>query len=185
MQQRELPVLPSTYIVYACPLGPLAVQLEAYFAAARARCGPNTAHRYMPHCTLTGFFRDDSERLPAYIAAMHAALNAAFERPLHPVGVYGMQLSHTFHGLLIDAPWLQSVIAGFAARAGSPAHDRPLRLKANLHLSLAYDFPPEQHDPLAALARELVDPHASATWEVRLYERHNDWSWTCHAAWPI
>ena len=43
-------------IVYACPVGELAEQLETYFSKSRLACGPNQAHQYMPHCTLTGFF---------------------------------------------------------------------------------------------------------------------------------
>ncbi|CAN5634059.1 hypothetical protein BH23CYA1_BH23CYA1_13090 [soil metagenome] len=45
------------FIFYACPTGPLAQQLATSFERTQRICGPNTAHAYMPHCTLTGFFK--------------------------------------------------------------------------------------------------------------------------------
>ncbi|MEO0802793.1 MAG: hypothetical protein AAFY57_11025 [Cyanobacteria bacterium J06642_2] len=45
-------------ILYACPVGSLVEQLDCYFQKSLQLCGHNTAHLYMPHCTLTGFFHD-------------------------------------------------------------------------------------------------------------------------------
>jgi hypothetical protein len=173
-------------IVYACPLGPLAAQLDRYFAAARDACGPNTAHEYMPHVTLTGFFQDAPEALPSYAAALEAARErAAATRPEEPLEVTGMALNVEFHGLLLEGAWLKRLVADFAASAGSPPRREAIRLKEWLHLSLAYGFPPEQHGRLAELARALVDPRSPAAWELRLYQSHGDGRWTCHAAWPL
>ena len=55
MTEREL-------ILYACPIGPLADDLDAYFSQVTARFGPTTAQTYPVHCTLTGFFRRRGER---------------------------------------------------------------------------------------------------------------------------
>ncbi|MGC1309940.1 MAG: hypothetical protein WA885_22160 [Phormidesmis sp.] len=46
-------------ILYVCPTGPMARQIETYFEQSQQRYGPNAAHAYMPHCTLTGFFEDE------------------------------------------------------------------------------------------------------------------------------
>jgi len=173
-------------IVYACPLGELAEQLAHYFAQARAKVGANTAHEYTPHCTLTGFFHDRSDAIPIYAAAFDQALAAA--RPTQPqpaLTITALTLTPQFHGLEVEAAWLQNVVADFATRAHSPTRADALRLKDWLHLSLAYGFRPAQHAPLAHLARNLVDPYAPAIWEVRLYTRHPDNTWTCHRRWPL
>lgn len=173
-------------IVYACPMGALATQLDAYFAAARAACGPNTAHDYMPHVTLTGFFQDTAAALPLYRTALEVLLHAALpDKREPPLVISELHLAETFHALLVEGDWLKRLIAGFAARAASPTRDGPIRLKDWLHLSLAYDFPAAQHEHLAALANELVDPQASVGWELRLYESHGDGRWTCHGAWGL
>lgn len=173
------------YIVYACPGGALAEQLTTYFARSLVGHGPNAAHNYMPHCTLTGFFTDVPASVPMYTAALAQALVRNQERPNPVIRVLGMECTPQFHGLLLEANWLKQVIADFAVLAVSPSRTEAVRLKDWLHLSLAYEFPPEQHAALAALAHELVDPFAAATWELRFYERHANLTWTCHAAWPL
>jgi hypothetical protein len=174
------------YIVYACPRGKLATQLAGYFAASREHVGINTAHHYMPHSTLTGFFHDQPAAVSSYCTALEAALYRA--RPYRPpaaLSILGMELQEDFHGLLLDGPWLKALIADFARSAHSPTRQDALRPKDWLHLSLAYGFPPEQHGPLATLARALVDIRAPVAWELGLYERHAGSAWNYHAGWPL
>lgn len=175
-----------TLIVYACPLGELARQIERYFAISRAICGPNAAHNYMPHCTLTGFFHDDYAAIDRYAAALEAALGRArASQPAAPLEIASMELGAEFHGLLLRGEWLKRVIADFAGTADAPTRRDDLRLKSWLHLSLAYEFPSEQAEALAGLAREFVDVAAPVRWDLRLYERNVDWSWICHASWLL
>lgn len=174
------------YIVYACPRGELAAQLASYFAASRELVGANAAHQYMPHCTLTGFFHDDPAAVGFYCAALEAALGRA--RPYQPsvaLSILRMELQEQFHGLLLDGPWPKALIADFARSVDSPTRRDTLRLKDWLHLSLAYAFPPEQHQPLAALARKLVDPQAPVVWELGFYEREVSGAWICHSCWAL
>jgi hypothetical protein len=174
------------YIVYACPRGELAAQLASYFAASRKLVGANAAHQYMPHCTLTGFFHDDPAAVEIYCAALEAALYRA--RPHQPraaLNILKLELQEQFHGLLLDGPWLKALIADFARSIRSPTRRDTLRLKDWLHLSLAYAFPPAQHEPLAELARELVDAQAPVAWELGFYEREVRGAWTCHSCWPL
>ena len=174
------------YIVYACPRGELADQLARYFAASRELVGANAAHQYMPHCTLTGFFHDEPAAVEIYCAALEAALDRA--RPHQPpvaLSILRMELQERFHGLLLDSAWLIALIADFACSVDSPTRQDALRLKDWLHLSLAYAFPPAHHEPLAQLARELVDPHAQVVWELGFYEREVSGAWACHSRWPL
>ena len=171
-------------IVYACPTGPLAEQLAAYFERSLRDVGPNAAHGYMPHVTLTGFFHDDAASVPTYIDALSAALAETPPPTAGALRVAGMQLMADFHYLKIDSPWLIAVTKRFAQRAVSPTRRDALRLKDWLHLSLAYQFPDSQHEALATLARQRVDPLAWAGWALRFYERAGA-QWQLHQEWGL
>lgn len=178
--------LPLELIVYACPTGPLADELAAYFAATRQTCGPNAAHNYMPHVTLTGFFHDTATGLPIYLRELEAALvRAQAARPPPPLTITRLHLDESFHYLKIESDWVKALIADFAAHAVSPTRIDDLRLKDWLHLSLAYHFQAEQHPSLAELARLHVNPQTPVSWELRFYERRPDQSWCCHASWSL
>jgi len=175
----------GTFIVYACPVGALNDQVAAYFLAAQKAFGPNPAHEYMPHCTLTGFFQDAHAALPLYGSALAAALADAGPAPTPAVEVVETLFRDDFHGLALTSPWLTQLTASFAQRAHSPTRQASLRLKTWLHLSFAYGFAPEQGPGLARLARAMIDPTAPARWELRLYERQADHCWALHAAWAL
>jgi len=175
----------GTFILYACPVGALNDQVAAYFVAAQQAFGPNPAHEYMPHCTLTGFFQDAHAALPRYRSAMAVALADAGPAPTPAVEVVETLFHDDFHGLALASPWLTQLMASFAQRAHSPTRQASLRLKDWLHLSFAYSFAPAHGPGLARLAHAMIDPAASARWELRLYERRADHSWALHAAWAL
>lgn len=173
-------------IVYACPTGPLAEAIEQYFVLSRERFGPNSAHTYPPHISLTGFFHDSLEATPIYNSALAAALDQG--RHAHesePIRIREYVYSSDWHGLVIDSPWLRILAVNFIAHAVSPTRRDHIRTKDWLHLSLAYGFAADQHEGLAALAGELIDPTLAVGWELRFYEQHDDGSWICHGTWSI
>lgn len=172
----------TSFIVYACPTGPLADQAEAFFARSLAECGRNAAHDYMPHCSLTGFFRDRSGAADLYAECLGRSLLDGMDTPPPAPAVKGMTCSETFIGLELESEELKRRVARFAGSACSPTRSGEIRLKDWLHLSLAYRFPPGQFERLAGLAREMADPAAPAVWEARLYERAPDGSWRLHYA---
>jgi ubiquitin-associated SH3 domain-containing protein len=173
-------------IVYACPTGELARQLDAFLDASRTQCGPNTAHRYMPHCTLTGFFHDGFSAVPVYLAALDQALAQALPvRPSDAIKIAGIRFLDNFYFLVVESVWLQQLAADFAARAISSTRRDAVRLKDQLHVSLAYGFDPAQGTRLAQLAREMVHASAPVEWELRFYERHTGDRWTMHKAWAL
>jgi hypothetical protein len=180
------PDAPARLIIYACPTGALAAQVDAFYTASRARCGPNSAHAYPPHITLTGFFNDEAGALPIYHAALAAAHTAAMAtRPSRPIVITKLLVSAEFHGLLVVSPWLEALTADFADRAASPSRPAALRLKRDLHLSLAYGFRAEDGPALGALACSMVSPEADVAWELRLYEQRPAGEWLCHGVWPL
>jgi ubiquitin-associated SH3 domain-containing protein len=177
---------PAELIVYACPSGPLAEAIAAFYAESSKRFGPNSAHAYPPHITLTGFFHDDAAALPIYGEALAAAHATAMRsRPSLPISITELATTVEFHGLLIDSPWLEALAADFAVYAASPTRRDALRLKSWLHLSLAYGFRPEDGPALGELARAMVDPATPVAWELRLYERRPGNDWIVHAAWQM
>jgi ubiquitin-associated SH3 domain-containing protein len=176
----------SQLIVYACPTGPLAEQLARYWLESSAHCGDNGAHDYMPHCSLTGFFSPQSLSIPQYSAILdrlYQSLRRSHSSPV--VSVNALLFRPNWHGLDVESPWLQTLMAQFAYQA-SPVSD-PDRIcpKEWLHLSLAYDFDDAHTDQLKALARTLIDPTAPVGWELRFYERHRLHQWTCHSRWEL
>ena len=166
----------TQFILYACPTGELGQQLETYFEKSLAQCGPNTAHQYMPHCTLTGFFEDDLQKANHYVEALKQSLSEQLLFCPNPVAeVTQMSFQNDWHGLELEAPWFQKLAKTFSTLAPSPT---PLRLKTWLHVSLAYGFGSTHADALRQLALNIVNPKASVTWAIRLYQRQPDWY--CH-----
>lgn len=169
------------FIVYACPVGELADQLETYFSKSRVTCGPNTAHQYMPHCTLTGFFADVTGSVPQYTQALERSLKRyRRSQPTPPLAVTDLTFRPDWHGLELSSEWLKKLILDFVCTATSPTRKSPLRPKDWLHLSLAYGFAADQADLLKTLAQDVINPISPVDWELRFYQQHSDLSWTCH-----
>lgn len=175
----------AQFIVYACPIGELAQQLEDYFEQSQLICGKNAAHNYMPHCTLTGFFQDSEASVPIYLQALDHTLTQAQPYPRPAITVTQMSFRPDWHGLELRSDWLKQQIANFANLAQSPTRSENLRLKTWFHLSLAYEFQPKQSDKLTQLAQQFINPEASVEWEVRFYQRYPDRTWNCHQSWLL
>mgnify|MGYP001796186983 FL=1 len=105
------------FIVYACPVGELASQLELYFQTSEIECGKNAAHKYMPHCTLTGFFEDELMAIPIYIKALNNSLSK-YSTPV--INVLNMTFKPEWHGLELHSPMLKKLIIDFAKNVDSP-----------------------------------------------------------------
>lgn len=179
-------------IVYACPVGPLAQQIETYLASSQATYGVNAAHAYMPHCTLTGFFEDERNAIPDYVELLGSVLEEYGDRiPTPSIKIKRLTFNPRWHGLELEADWLKQLIANFAERSHSPTRNESLRLKDWLHLSLAYEFENDHAAGLEQLAKEIVDISSAVAWEVRFYERLlvdtpvplQESAWKCHGCW--
>ncbi|MEL6262238.1 MAG: hypothetical protein AAFR12_14350 [Cyanobacteria bacterium J06626_6] len=176
----------AKFILYTCPVGPLAAQIDAYFERAQQQCGPNAAHAYMPHCTITGFFEDEAGATSIYLEAIAKSLNDFRDRTPHiPIDIKQLSFQEDWHGLVLKAEKLKEWVSCFAAIARSPTRLESLRLKDWLHLSLAYGFLPGQAAELQKIAEELVDPAATARWELRFYQRADGNHWIEHGSWQL
>ena len=171
------------FIIYACPVGELNRQIETYFAKSRELYGANSAHKYMPHCTLTGFFTEEFDAIPSYLQALDTAYNSAKNKYSLDVAIAKLHFAKDWHGLELQAERLKQLIRNFAN--SDPTRQEKLRLKDWLHLSLAYGFDPEHREQLQDLAREIIDLQAEVSWELRFYQKNPDWSWQCLRSWHL
>ena len=179
-------IINCQFIVYACPVGKLNSQLEDYFKQSLRLYGENTAHKYMPHCTLTGFFTDEINSIPTYLQALDKAYLGAINNNLSlDIKIKQLTFSDNWHGLELQADGLKKLITNFVELENSSTRQEELRLKDWLHLSLAYNFNPQHGDGLQHLAREIIDIKADVSWELRFYQKNPDWTWQCLQSWRI
>ncbi len=171
------------FIIYACPVGELNTQIETYFTKSRELCGVNSAHKYMPHCTLTGFFTEDINAIPSYLQDLDVAYNSAKDRYSLDVAIAKLHLAKDWHGLELQSEGLKQLIRNFAH--SNSTRQEKLRLKDWLHLSLAYGFNPEHSEQLQNLATEIISLQAEVNWELRFYQKNPDWTWQCLKFWNI
>lgn len=173
-------------IVYACPLGPLAEQIEIYFNKSRSLCGPNKAHGYMPHCSLTGFFYDDPAQAQHYVERLEDCYQRYWSgSSRNRIGVKGMEFKPDWHGLLLDAPILKRMMQQFAQSSATPTCQEKIRPKSWLHLSLAYGFHGNQSKRLESLAQALIQPEREVNWQLRFYRREQGNGWLCYHQWEL
>ena len=173
-------------IVYACPVGKLNSQLEDYFSKSLRLYGANKAHKYMAHCTLTGFFSDDLSSIPIYIQALDTAYTEAKNNNLSlDIKIKQLTFSDNWHGLELQADGLKKLIANFASIENSATRQEKLRLKDWLHLSLAYDFNPQYQKKLKQLAMKIINIKADVHWELRFYQKNQDWTWNTLQSWQL
>lgn len=161
-------------IIYATPTGELANACDAYFARA-CELGATTAQTYPPHVTLTGFFRRSSVRREQIREVVGDWIDTSGHPPADAVTVDRLGIHDDWIGLEVSSPWLIDWTAALAERLPALPDEDALRLKDWLHLSLAYGI--DELDAYRELALDLVEPTASAEWEVALWERSADgWS---------
>ena len=171
MTEREL-------ILYACPSGPLADDLDAYFSEVTSRFGPTTAQTYPVHCTLTGFFRRRGERADEVLAHLGEVLTDLGPPPSGAVTIERLGVHDGWVGLELTSPWLLELIDAVVAADVPHDDEDALRPKDWLHVSLAYGV--DDLVPYVEFARETLDLTGPVGWEVRLWERNVNGAWTQH-----
>jgi ubiquitin-associated SH3 domain-containing protein len=172
------------FIIYACPVGELGQQINLYFQKSKELCGENTAHHYMPHCSLTGFFNADQTTIHHYLNTLDKAYHQSQDISLD-IKIVQMMFKPNWHGLELKASGLKNLIAHFVEIMNSQPIEEKIRLKEWLHLSFAYNFQPQHHDTLKTLAEKMINPQALTQWELRFYHKYPDWTWTCLQSWLL
>ena len=161
--------LHSQFIVYACPVGKLNQQIEKYLHQSRELYKANSAHKYMPHCTLTGFLNAESNSIPVYIEALDKAYIEAKNNLDSDIQIKQLAFTESWHGLELKAENIKTLIANFSQNKTINSYQEKLRLKDWLHLSLAYNFNSEYESELKQLALQIIDLKSDVNWELRFY----------------
>jgi hypothetical protein len=172
---------PVELILYAEPGGELGARCAEFWAAMSAADAATDAQTYPPHVTLTGFFHRDPSRMMPILDAFTRAVDAAAPRGLDGVrwvaaAALELQVNHDWAGFHVAAPWMDAVVAAFAApdSAAQPADaEDELRPKSWLHLSLAYGtgFDEFARTATAEHTVELQGLIAEDEWTVSLWRR--------------
>ena len=108
--------LHSQFIVYACPVGELNQQIEIYLHQSRELYEANSAHKYMPHCTLTGFFNAELNSIPVYIEALDKAYIEAKNNLDSDIQIKQFTFNEDWHGLELKAENIKTLIANFFSK---------------------------------------------------------------------
>ncbi|XP_046402708.1 protein UBASH3A homolog isoform X2 [Ischnura elegans] len=169
-------ITPREYIVYACPTGPFLRQLQSFWRKSSDQCQWNGAHNYMPHITLVSFFMapdDLTENLVTLLEKVYDDFRPEWSED-NPVKLESYA-SPNFMGFFMDdehANILKNIAAKYTSgitSIGCLKGPQEANVKS-MHLTLTYQFPPEEYDTLRALVAE-IEPPLPSNWELRLYSR--------------
>ncbi|XP_013419245.1 ubiquitin-associated and SH3 domain-containing protein B [Lingula anatina] len=160
--------MPREFVLYLCPTGDLATDLDHYWKNTLAQCGWNGAHNFLPHITLCPFFKAKDSQVPHILRAVEKQREKRY-----PTRV---DLNHftapNFIGLFVGekcAAVLRNLVAEFA----EDVHKSGVQMEAHqkqLHVTLAYQYSPEQHALLEKLSKN-IKLDTPTRWDLRLYSR--------------
>ncbi|MEL7035914.1 MAG: hypothetical protein AAFO04_09900 [Cyanobacteria bacterium J06592_8] len=177
------------FIIYACPVGELDEQITLYFEKSRELFGENPAHRYMPHCSLTGFFQANPNQIPDYLNTLnrvyHQTQSSSTQIKYTQIKIVKILFKPNWHGIELEALGLKHLMAKFAEIMHQQPIEENIRLKDWLHVSFAYQFNPQNHEGLKKLAEKMINPPVQTQWELRFYQKYPDWTWTCLQSWAL
>ncbi|XP_029660286.1 protein UBASH3A homolog [Formica exsecta] len=156
------------YVLYACPTGSLAEQLELFWSESKD-LGWNGAHSFIPHITLISFFDAPDECTEELVNALE---NVVRQDGLHEHIELETYVSPNFMGLFVkdvNAEGLKNIAVRYANKINALGITAEPQIKS-LHLTLAYQFPSNLFQSLRSMVEKLR-PNTSANWELRLYSR--------------
>ncbi|XP_071959698.1 ubiquitin-associated and SH3 domain-containing protein B-like [Antedon mediterranea] len=160
------------FIMYACPVGPFAEELETFWDKSLIEVGRNGAHSLLPHVTLCSFFTCDDSLVAQVTHAFQLAIDRWKNEAPDQIAVEYFAAAN-FIGLFIEeenAEYMRRVAQDFSVEALNIAGIKLEPHKKQLHLTLAYQFHQSHLEKLEQLTKE-INVNKSARWELRLYSR--------------
>ncbi|RUS14644.1 hypothetical protein BC937DRAFT_93514 [Endogone sp. FLAS-F59071] len=157
--------------------------LSTFLATSLTRFGPNGAHHYHPHCSMTGYFKvapggDDDLDLTSAKATLIGILDEQISArlPMPPPAIAGI-ISYKPGVLLVglEAPEVYHAVVKKFAEASAETTEDHVREKRIDHISLAYgDLNDGVVEEMEQEARELLKREEEEAgvleWDVVLYE---------------
>ncbi|KAI0224320.1 hypothetical protein L0F63_007371 [Massospora cicadina] len=165
--------IPRRFILYLepSPNSKLAKSILEFYRLSHVKVGPNEAHLYHPHCSMTGFFSLPADRVDTVLASIKSCISCWLASPLPPP---------TLDGLIARDSSLNLKLKGLVDELAPLVCLRPKDLD---HISLAYlnkhvksprSLAPAEISILYELACTTIStletlPNA-LPWDIALYE---------------
>lgn len=169
------------YTVYLRPRGKLATLLQQFSEKSKT-IKENTAHQYLPHCTLTGFFRiPQSIELKSLTSILRESVADVQNRLAEIISVTGIFSNDSFIGLSFNdekiLEELKPKIELFADKMKQ--HGAHVRVKpeptSHYHISLAYGMKFDQNTKQQLMnlvdAVNVKSAFTEAEWVIEIYCR--------------
>ncbi|XP_011161275.1 protein UBASH3A homolog [Solenopsis invicta] len=156
------------YVLYACPSGSLAEQLELFWSESK-ELGWNGAHNFIPHITLVSFFTAPDEFTKELANILE---NVVHQDGLHEHIELETYVSPNFMGLFVkdvNAELLKNIALCYVNKIAALGITAEPQIKS-LHLTLAYQFPGNLFQSFRSMVEKL-GPNTPTNWELRLYSR--------------
>ena len=192
-------VLPREYILYLCPTGPLLQQIETFYEES-LKLGFNAAHNYLPHITLCSFFQAPDEAVQLLVSGLEHSvekmrndlpteLKLEFHRADQFIGLF-LSEEHNDIFKRLAGVFMRECSEFISGGELGPMHVistcfpwcssypllHPKRIEVepylkSLHLTLAYQFSPEDRNALNQMVDSIVKPDTPCLWELKLFSR--------------
>ncbi|KAL5015785.1 hypothetical protein ScPMuIL_005374 [Solemya velum] len=162
--------LPREYILYLCPIGPFQAHLSSFWQKSLEICGWNGSHSYFPHITLCPFFVAPDSKVTALSEAFSKLASKLKNSPGKLILDFFSQMN--FIGLFVGEAYynfLTNVITDFANDLKKHGINVEYG-KKQLHMTLAYQYPPDHHEKLVTIAKE-INLFSDVRWDLRLFSR--------------
>lgn len=162
---------PREYLLYLCPTESLQYQLQAFCTKSLAECGRNGAHDFIPHVTLSTFFKVPDDDVGSIIEMMEQVVKK--QRHTIPEDLQlETYISPNFMGFFLgqdSATAIKALVAQFVKELANRDISADV-YNQDLHMTLAYNFGMNQTSTLETLVRN-INPDMKSNWQLRLYSR--------------
>jgi len=162
---------PREYLLYLCPTDSLQYQLQTFCSKSHAECGRNGAHDFIPHVTLSTFFKVPDDDVGSIIELMEKVIKN--ERLTIPEDLeLETYVSPNFMGFFLgqdSAKAIKALTATFVKELASRDISADV-YNQDLHMTLAYNFGANQYSTLETLVNN-INPDMRSNWQFRLYSR--------------
>jgi len=154
-----------------CPTDSLQYQLQTFCSKSHAECGRNGAHDFIPHVTLSTFFKVPDDDVGSIIELMEKVIKN--ERLTIPEDLeLETYVSPNFMGFFLgqdSAKAIKALTATFVKELASRDISADV-YNQDLHMTLAYNFGANQYSTLETLVNN-INPDMRSNWQFRLYSR--------------